>query len=61
MYNRKVILRDAEGVKQINFPHICNKIEMGNYATKLENLEGHVYIIRNNILTTIGKKEWNNN
>ena len=34
---------------------------MGNHATRLETLEGHNYVIRNNVLGTIGKNVWNNN
>ncbi len=58
VYNRKVLWREGNTVRDIEFPEICSKAEIGHYVTKFETLEGNTYIVRNDRLATITRKDW---
>lgn len=58
VYNRRLVYREGQTVKQIEFPEICSKVEIGTHAIKLETLEGNIYLVKNDRLSTMTKKDW---
>lgn len=52
------MIRELNTVKEIEFAEICNRVEIGNFASKFETLEGNTFIVKNDKLLTLTKKDW---